>query len=773
MGLTFLTPLLLAGAALIAVPIVLHLVMRQVPKHLLFPAIRFIQQREQANRRQLRLRHLLLLLLRIGAILFLAVALARPSIKTQSSIGSQEAPVAAALIFDTSPRMEYRHENLTRLAVAQETALWLLGQLPADSEAVILESEEPPGEFAVDLGAAEQRVKRLKPSATATPLADSIQAALELLKKKPDLRKEMYIFTDLAAGAWPVDQGRLKSLLADAGDVGLYVIDVGLSDPRNFALGDIKVSPEVSAKNGKLHVQTDTIRVGPEEERNVAIYVLDAKGTPQLRGQQTLHWSEKSESIDFPLTADELGTHQGYVQIMGEDNLPADDRRYFTYDVRPPFRVLVAAPQPAKRHALFLTEAIAPDLLRKSGRARFDCETIAIDQLPDRNLEEYSAVCLLDPTPLSADVWQRLSAYVRQGGGLAVWLGRNARPIDRFNDPAALALLPGKPTELGRSGENGVFLSTSSDDHALLAHFRPIKGTVPWSHFPVWEYWKVALAEGATKVIPYSNGDLALLERPVGRGRVLMMTTPVSDAASDPQAWNQLATGFQPWPFVMLANEMTLYLVGSGEEELNYSVGGRVVLRLDDNQTQSVFSLALVGAGAGADVSAPLTADQANRTVSVPATTAAGNYRIQAGGTEGGVNRGFSANIPAKATDLTRIKPEALDTLLGAGRYRLAHGREEIDRSVNVGRVGRELYPILICLVALALGLEHLLANRFYRQKEAQKTRKRFSDMIAESQTPAAPASSVAEPAAVVVAGAPNSSATASASAPPPIVSSP
>ena len=61
MGLTFLTPLMLAGAALVAVPIVLHLIMRREPKHLVFPALRFIQKREEANRRRLRLRHLLLL----------------------------------------------------------------------------------------------------------------------------------------------------------------------------------------------------------------------------------------------------------------------------------------------------------------------------------------------------------------------------------------------------------------------------------------------------------------------------------------------------------------------------------------------------------------------------------------------------------------------------------------------------------------------------------------------------------------------------------------
>jgi len=41
MSLTFLTPLMLAGAALVAAPIILHLVMRQQPKHLVFPALSF------------------------------------------------------------------------------------------------------------------------------------------------------------------------------------------------------------------------------------------------------------------------------------------------------------------------------------------------------------------------------------------------------------------------------------------------------------------------------------------------------------------------------------------------------------------------------------------------------------------------------------------------------------------------------------------------------------------------------------------------------------
>ena len=59
----FLSPALLAGAGLIVVPIILHLIMRRQPQRITFPALQFLKQRQQANRRRLNFRHLLLLAL--------------------------------------------------------------------------------------------------------------------------------------------------------------------------------------------------------------------------------------------------------------------------------------------------------------------------------------------------------------------------------------------------------------------------------------------------------------------------------------------------------------------------------------------------------------------------------------------------------------------------------------------------------------------------------------------------------------------------------------
>jgi hypothetical protein len=50
-------------------------------------------------------------------------------------------------------------------------------------------------------------------------------------------------------------------------------------------------------------------------------------------------------------------------------------------------------------------------------------------------------------------------------------------------------------------------------------------------------------------------------------------------------------------------------------------------------------------------------------------------------------------------------------------KFRLAHTREQIDRDISAGRVGRELFPPLIVLLAAVLALELFVSNRFYRER--------------------------------------------------------
>ena len=76
---------------------------------------------------------------------------------------------------------------------------------------------------------------------------------------------------------------------------------------------------------------------------------------------------------------------------------------------------------------------------------------------------------------------------------------------------------------------------------------------------------------------------------------------------------------------------------------------------------------------------------------------------------------GFSVNLREKTTDLRRAPSDRYTELFGEDQFQLAREMDEIEIGVRETRVGREFYPYLIALLALILGLEHLLSNRFYR----------------------------------------------------------
>src|SRR5437870_4333060 len=136
-------PILFGGLVLAAIPVLLHLIMRQKPRILPFPAFRFLLQRHRTNQRKLRLRHLLLLALRIILIAAVCLALARPKLFDVGFALQSDRPVAAIFIFDTSPSMEYKTtDGATRLADAQKRGLELLDELPEGSRIAILDTAE-------------------------------------------------------------------------------------------------------------------------------------------------------------------------------------------------------------------------------------------------------------------------------------------------------------------------------------------------------------------------------------------------------------------------------------------------------------------------------------------------------------------------------------------------------------------------------------------------------------------------------------------------------
>jgi hypothetical protein len=193
----FLAPFALALAGAAAVPLLLHLLRRKLGEKVDFPAVRYLLRAEKEHSRQLKLRNLLLMLLRVLAVLALALAAARPIGRL---IGTGHAPTAMAIVLDNSLSTSVvvngspvlaRLKDAARAAVDRASSgdrLWLVtadGRVTGGSS-----------------GAVRSAIDRTEPLAGAGDLSAAVVRASQLAKGAGIPARQLAILTDAQSTAW-------------------------------------------------------------------------------------------------------------------------------------------------------------------------------------------------------------------------------------------------------------------------------------------------------------------------------------------------------------------------------------------------------------------------------------------------------------------------------------------------------------------------------------------------------------------------------------------
>ncbi len=123
----FLNPAFFWAFSLIAIPIAIHFFNFQRLKRVSFTNVRWLEEVKQSSQKSKSLKHLLILLSRILALIFLVLAFCQPLIPPDQSIASSE-DLTKVFVFDNSYSMDIENGRESNLDLAKDHILEVLGK---------------------------------------------------------------------------------------------------------------------------------------------------------------------------------------------------------------------------------------------------------------------------------------------------------------------------------------------------------------------------------------------------------------------------------------------------------------------------------------------------------------------------------------------------------------------------------------------------------------------------------------------------------------------
>ena len=525
----FLAPLFLLGALAVAAPVVFHLIRRTTRDRTRFSSLLFLQPDPPRLTQRSRIENWLLLLLRAAALALLALAFSRPFLRTETPLNSNPGKNRRLVILvDTSASMqrdgffpaarEKAEELLRGAGPGDHAALWTFDAttrrlmdftewtaLPAESRAAT----------------ASGRLAEVKPGWGNTQLAAALTTAAERLAEIPPGETspgggEIILISDFQEGS------RVEGLQ-------------GWDWPREVFVTSIALTPKQTGNAG-LQLAPDSSPLAAGEAPQARVRLWNA---PDSTGEQfQIGWAATGGAFTGP--AQDVVVPPGQSKVV---SLPWPAASAL------PSRILLKGDTASFDNTVFT----APPAVVEVAASYFGAESLTDSKKPlfflSRALPESRQVSVkLNPVPPEAPLPVILPgqpAIFFANGAIppvqATFLhqqlqsGRTALLILSAAAAPALAEITGTgavPLEDIKAVTYGM-LSEIDFKHPLLVPFADPRFS-DFTKIRFWHYTKFAATAlpGSRVLARFDSGDPALVEVPVGQGRLMVLASGWQPEAS-------------------------------------------------------------------------------------------------------------------------------------------------------------------------------------------------------------------------------------------------
>jgi len=599
---SFLNPILLAGLAAVSVPIIIHLLNRRKFQKVVWAAMRFLKLSVEQNQRRMQIEDLILLVVRCLLLALLALALARPAILSNTSDRFGQSKVTGIVIVDNSYSMGVSDGTQTRFDKARRAGEQVLDSMPAGSASAVWLASDIVQEIIAlptfDLNLARKTIREAHLTDRATDLFPALDKAVDYLKGRMAVRKEIYLITDGQAAGWRQLSDIQNALEKSKTEIRTHLILVNEHEDRNLGVSELRLASGLSPINQPLRFEVRVNNYGKEEARDIRVSLNVDADPPndEFTIDSIAGGASKSVSLFAKLRTE--GFHAVTAHIPA-DRLPADDSRSLAVRAIKEVRVLLVdgepGNEPRESETYFLRHALVPVPPDTAPEFFIKATPVNVPELSQARLDDFDALILANVADLSENTVNAIEQYLRRGGGVMIFPGGKVN-TGFYNDQllkrhSFLPAMLGAPRGQADQDEKFFTLQDKDYQHPIVSIWNdPGAGTLSSVRFyrafelkPVGspvssegrrdkgEGKKLSEAGDPQTVLKFADGAPAIMERTWALGRVILFSSTANSS------WND-------WPvrlsFVPLIHRALGSIVQRQDEGLNVQVGEKFIRRL-------------------------------------------------------------------------------------------------------------------------------------------------------------------------------------------------
>lgn len=406
----FVNPLVLFGLVAVAIPVIIHLFNFRKFQKVFFTNVRFIEELKQQTQKQSQLKHLLILLMRILAIICLVLAFSQPYIPVSDDQTGQEGRKTINIYIDNSFSMEAVSSSGNLLDEAVKYA----GEVAASYNTSDL--------FNLITNDFEGRHQRLVSRDEFIEMLDEVAISpvtrnmSEVLKRQGDLfqqnkksKKISYLISDF--------QKRISDFEAVVPDTNrrIYAVPVESTERANLFIDSIWFDSPVYRVNQVVKLNVKIKNASESDFEKIPAKLL-------INGQQRAIASfdikqGKEILLKMPFTINETGILYGKVEIV-DYPVTYDDSFFFSFEVKAEIPVLAINNDGEN---IYLNSLLGKD-------STFVFTNANERQLDYSSFNQYSLIILNSLEDISSGLAQELLRFATIGGSIAVFPGNKINP---------------------------------------------------------------------------------------------------------------------------------------------------------------------------------------------------------------------------------------------------------------------------------------------------------------------------------------------------------